>query len=1152
MIQLTRAAVFRWARSDVTEAGKRFFDSGAVQGSQRKGDLIVGSLKIGAARFVTQVTLQEGGAQVQCHCAMARNKGVCAHAIAVALDWLKRNQPQEEEVVFNAEHAPTLKQVEAWADPQVLVRAMRMVKSGDVTRVAFRYPEGKAVVQANLAELPVSFMMLPNGLARGKCPCAQSRDYGKLCEHIVATMVAVMHVYGNDERRAQYEADRQQMNRLAHAKGLIQRAPGGVPAKVRVFLADLNALKQQFEHGEVKVMVRLFVEEKAYTPQQLPPRAYAFSDADDALIGIFEDVAGGAFKDVLTLSATDFLAVLRCSERSWVGFVTTRQQLRFYTKPIVTPLMVRPNLEADALEVSVQLPAHAIPFVRGVQGYVVAGTQIAPLHATLPTPLQSLYQQPVSIPRDGFATFFKKELPLLTATLPLDDESVTFDLFTTTPATPKFCLELEGTEISILGKLSVIYGERRLTVGDTQEITLPDPDDFYHCYVRNREAEAEALERTRGLGFDGCVGKHLGVIDGARAILNLLGEHIPALRRDGWRVELRGSIQERFDQAEMIVPVVKVASNADGTFELTTSYDAPAGKLHIEARDVERALAYRNAYIEKDGQIAFVDLDALRTLRETLTSCRARAGATPGSLCVDAVHAPFIEASLANLEGIDFETHPDWRKRAAQQNREQMPEAVDLGPLENTLRPYQKEGVYWLRFLETCGFCGILADEMGLGKTLQTLTWLQLTRVREQAQRLPALIVCPTSLVENWRREALKFVPWLKCLVLSGPARVKDFASVPQMNLVITSYALIRRDTDFHSRCRYGTVVLDEAQAIKNQRTQNALAVKQLQADTRLVLSGTPIENGVSDLWSIMDFLMPDYLGKYEDFKVRYEDAVAFGGRMAEQAQAQLRRRLHPFLLRRVKKDVAPDLPDKIRSVMYCELTDVQRRTYDKIRDRVRSRMRNLVKEKGFERSRFEVLADLMRLRQICDDAALLKDDAPQTTEKTSAKLDALMELLAEARAGGHRMLVFSQFTSMLKRIAARLEEEGIRFCYLDGSTKHRLEACTQFNQDVGISAFLISLKAGGTGLNLTGADMVVHVDPWWNPAAEEQATDRAHRIGQKKTVQVIKMIAQDTIEEKVLELQKKKRALIEATVNASDDSIVSTLTLAEIEDLLA
>ena len=1151
-MNLSKREILAWASSDVTGQGSQLFASGAVQGSRLQGNVLGGSLKIGAARIVTRVTLGEGKPQVDCVCAVSK-RGVCQHAVAVALDWVQRNQPKEESVTFAAERAPTLVQIQKWADETVLRRAQQIVKSADVQEVMFRYPEGRALVLTNRAMLPVSFKMLPNGLAEGKCPCSQSRDYGRLCEHIVAAMLSVMHIYGNDERREMYEAERAHMQRMATASNLIQRSPRGKAAKICVFLPGEAALVDGFYHDEVAIGIRIFVDGVAQKPQALPRVPYAFSEGDEELLETLEDIAEGAIADTLMVSATDCLALLRSSERSWVSVGSARKPLAYQKRAVLTPLHVEPLPEENALKLSVQAPRGMTLLVHGVHGFAVSSTMVVPVAGTLPLPYQMLYREPVLISRDRLVHFYKNELPQLTASLPLDEESVSQDLFTTTPGTPKFALELEGTEIAVMAKLFAQYGNYRVTVGSQEEVSVSDPDDFYHCYVRNREAECAALDRTTEMGFDGRDGANLGSVNGRRAILNLLGEHIPAARRAGWKVRLTGAIETCFENAEMIVPVVSVkATGTNGAFEITTVYEAPQGKLTVGAAEIERALAHRNAYIEKDGQVAFLDIGAIQTLREALASCSARSGETPGSSRIEAVHAPFIEAALSGLEGIDFETHPDWRKRAAAQNRELMPEAVDLGRLEGTLRPYQKQGVYWLRFLETCGFCGILADEMGLGKTLQTLTWLQLPRVREQARRVPSLIICPTSLVENWRREAMKFVPWMRCLVLSGPDRAKLFASVPQQDLVITSYALIRRDAEFHARCKYAAVVLDEAQAIKNQRTQNALAVKQIQADTRLVLSGTPIENGVSDLWSIMDFLMPAYLGKYDDFKVRYEDAVELGGRMAELAQEQLRKKLHPFLLRRIKKDVAPDLPDKIRTVLYCTLTPSQRKVYDQIRDKVRSRMRSLVKEKGLEKSRFEVLADLMRLRQICCDAQLMADYQAKPGEETSAKLDALMELLVEARAGGHRMLVFSQFTSMLKRIAARLEAEGVRYCYLDGSTQNRLERCATFNQDAGIPVFLISLKAGGTGLNLTGADMVVHFDPWWNPAAEEQATDRAHRIGQKKTVQAIKMIAQDTIEEKVLALQQKKQQLIDATVNAGDTAIVSSLTLAEIEDLLA
>lgn len=1152
-MKLTREQIATWANAEVAAQGHKLYATGAVQGVQSSGEVIGGSLKIGAARIVTRLSMREGKPRVQCACAVAQREGMCAHAIALALAWVSRQSGEAEQTKFSAEQAPTLVQIERWADAATLARAQRLVKTGAVSQVRFAYPEGSATVEGNRVRLQVSFKMLPSGLAEGKCLCSDARDRGLLCEHIVAAMLAVMHTYGNEERRKLCEEERARMTKLAQATDLIRQSALGKEAKLRVLLPSPASLKESFYQDKVRIGILISVAGKSWKPQDLPRETYRFSEGDADLISVFEDIAGGAFRDTMTLSKADTLAVIHCAATSWVGFASTRKQLNVSRERVITPIQLRPNLEAEALEVSIGVPEGGILLVHGTQGFLVVGNEAYPVAGTLPLPYQMVYREMVRIPRDGLVSFYRNELAKMTAALPLDEESVPLELFTTTPGEPRFLLELDGDEQYVTARLTACYGNYHVKVGSREEISQPDPDDFYHCYVRNRDAERNALEYTQAMGFYGSDGSHLGTVSGVRTIRNLLGEYIPTVRRAGWSVILHGPIEHCFEAAEMIVPVVSATPIATGNaYELTTVYEAPQGKITVTPAEVERALAHGNAYLEKDGELVLIDLDALRTLRKTLTSCRATAGSTPGSSRVEAVHVPFVESMIASLEGIVFESHPNWRQRAAVQNREDKPQAVDLGRLESTLRPYQKEGVYWLRFLETCGFCGILADEMGLGKTLQTLTWLQLPRCREEARRAPALIVCPTSLVENWRREAMKFVPWLRCLVLSGPDRATKFEQVATSDLVITSYALIRRDTDFHAQCAYSAVVLDEAQAIKNQRTQNAQAVKRLRSDTRLVLSGTPIENGVSDLWSIMDFLMPDYLGRYDDFKLIYEDAVELGGRSAENAQAQLRKKLHPFLLRRVKKDVAPDLPDKIRSVVYCELTAAQRQAYDRIREHVRTRMRNLVKEKGFEKSRFEVLADLMRLRQICCDVALLEDYQTTAETDSSAKLNALMELLEEARSGGHRILVFSQFTSMLKRIGERLSAEGIRYCYLDGATKRRLDECARFNQDTSIPIFLISLKAGGTGLNLTGADMVVHFDPWWNPAAEEQATDRAHRIGQKRTVQAIKLIAQDTIEEKVLEMQRKKQSLIDATVNATDGSIVSTLTMAEIEDLLS
>jgi len=374
-------------------------------------------------------------------------------------------------------------------------------------------------------------------------------------------------------------------------------------------------------------------------------------------------------------------------------------------------------------------------------------------------------------------------------------------------------------------------------------------------------------------------------------------------------------------------------------------------------------------------------------------------------------------------------------------------------------------------------------------------------------------------------------------LVVSGPDRAQAFPLIDGADIVITSYALLQRDfEDAYVGREFSAAVIDEAQHIKNRQTKNAQAVKLLRAKRRLALTGTPVENSVTDVWSIFDFLMPEYLGDYETFKTGYEMPIADGGSAAEESLSRLKRKLHPFILRRLKQTVAKDLPPKIVKVSYCPMDDDTQREYTQVLAETRRDVGGMVREKGFAKSRFDILARLMKLRQIA----------------SKGKLDAFLEQVEAAISEGHRLLVFSQFVKMLQLIAAELQARGIEFCYLDGQTKDRLGECNRFNSNQKIPVFLISLMAGGTGLNLTGADMVVHYDPWWNPAVEDQATDRAHRIGQKRNVYVVKMIASGSIEEKVLELQRRKQAVIAATVSTTDAAVMEKLTAEDLAELLA
>ena len=409
------------------------------------------------------------------------------------------------------------------------------------------------------------------------------------------------------------------------------------------------------------------------------------------------------------------------------------------------------------------------------------------------------------------------------------------------------------------------------------------------------------------------------------------------------------------------------------------------------------------------------------------------------------------------------------------------------------------------------------------------------------------LIVCPTSLVFNWLAEAKKFTPGLKVVALHGARRHEHFEEIAGSDLVITSYALIRRDAERYRELEFDTLVLDEAQHIKNRQTQNAQAVKAVRAGHRLVLTGTPMENSVLDLWSIFDFLMPGYLGSATDFRERYEQPITRD--KDEAVQARLGRRLRPFILRRLKTEVAKDLPAKIQQVSFCELTDDQAQIYQQVLAVSRKEVMDAVGAQGVAKSKMIVLNALLRLRQICCDLRLLKLDNAEFNDESSGKLAMFGELLEEAIDGGHRVLVFSQFTTMLALLKDRLTAENIEFCYLDGATTNRGAVVEKFQGNPKIPVFLISLKAGGVGLTLTGADTVVHFDPWWNPAVEDQATDRAHRIGQTRVVTSYKLITRGTVEEKILALQQKKRAIIKATLGG-EETLADNLTWEEIQGL--
>jgi len=462
------------------------------------------------------------------------------------------------------------------------------------------------------------------------------------------------------------------------------------------------------------------------------------------------------------------------------------------------------------------------------------------------------------------------------------------------------------------------------------------------------------------------------------------------------------------------------------------------------------------------------------------------------------------------------------------------------------LRPYQKDGFDFLCHLAQIKLGGILADDMGLGKTLQTLAWLARLQQQNRKNPKPSLVICPASVLHNWRREANRFTPQLKVLVLeSGAARHNLRKQIPQHDLIVTNYALLRRDLEELQKFAFSAVILDEAQFIKNPDAQVTLSVKQLKSEHRLALTGTPLENRLLDLWSIVDFVQPGYLGSQEQFLETYEPRGVENVEMEQRiACRRLSAKLRPLLLRRLKKCVAKDLPDRIEQRRDCQLDDEQRKLYLAELRRSREQVMQAVAEKGINRSKIHVLAALTRLRQICCHPKLVGNDS------VSGKTETLFELLEPLLAEGQKVLVFSQFVQMLELLEAECRGRRIPTHILTGQTKDRQEVVAAFQNDASASVFLLSLRAAGTGLNLTTASYVVLYDPWWNPAVEAQAIDRSHRIGQTQTVNAYRLISPGTVEEKIWELQQNKAQTIADVLG--EEGFARSLSKSDLEYLFA
>jgi SNF2 family DNA or RNA helicase len=600
-------------------------------------------------------------------------------------------------------------------------------------------------------------------------------------------------------------------------------------------------------------------------------------------------------------------------------------------------------------------------------------------------------------------------------------------------------------------------------------------------------------------------------------VLNFLANYWDKLK-----TEYDAVFSSNFKEKTSSIKLAKIDYSATDEFDINLSLSTPGVNEVVLRENLARGQFYVESGKDAVTLVPPSIIEKLARAQRDLSGQVDRTLASKFSFKLKPAQLPYAEDLMQDLLGTNFETPETWkdRSRALKEiSRLKMPSLPE--PLFEILRGYQRIGVAWLFHLYNNHLGGVLADEMGLGKTVQALGFIHAIN---QLNPSPSLVVCPAGLLENWRREAKQFTPSLKVFCHRGQDRLQYFNDFDNYDIIVTSYGTLIRDIDLFRKIDFNAVVADEAQHIKNKYTQNARALRSLCAKGRVLLTGTPIENSVDDLRSLFEFLMPGYLAALPSTLRRDE---------RQWHDDRLRAQVSPYILRRSKALVAPELPEKIEKILFCEMDSEQRAMYNELKEKTQKTIFELEMSGASDgKIRFKALTQLLRLRQICADPRLLDETA---LPENSAKLRVLRELIEESIDGNHRMLIFSQFVSILQFLKQDLESQNIKFSYIDGDTKNRVEVCEHFNNDNSIPVFLISLKAGGTGLNLTGADTVVHFDPWWNPAVEAQATDRTHRIGQKKVVTSIKLIVCDTVEERVLDLQRTKAHLLENLLDSSN-----------------
>lgn len=752
------------------------------------------------------------------------------------------------------------------------------------------------------------------------------------------------------------------------------------------------------------------------------------------------------------------------------------------------------------------------------------------------------------IPTADVEEFREKYLLPLANQIALSGDLITWETKQVEPVRRMYLEELQG---ELQARLRFGYGEHEVAFDPSLPgMTIQRQPESWGLVriIRQPEVEAEAY-RLVPSSFSGMKrGTQPGLFSLRARVhpVDFLLQRIPRLIEQGFEIYGEEALKTARVNRHQPTLAINISSGLDW-FDLQAV--VKYGDIEVALPDIRKAIRKKEKYVKlADGTIGAIPEEWVERYRHLF----AVGEETAAGIRLSNHHLTLVDQLLAEADHAQIDSEFDRRRARLRDFSGIIPQDLPQ-KFQGELRPYQKAGYDWLHFLREFGLGGCLADDMGLGKTVQALVFLQSLReaCESGSAHLPAdLVVLPRSLVVNWQREAARFTPELRVFVYFDQGRPKDPSIFDQYDLVLTTYGILRRDISLLRNYTFHYVLLDESQAIKNPLSQTAKAARLLDARHRLVLTGTPVENNTVELWSQFAFINPGLLGNLEYFQSEFTTPIE---KKQDERKAQfLRKLIYPFILRRTKEQVAPELPSRTERILYCDMQPAQRKLYNRTRDYYRALLLGMIAEEGLENVRLKILEGLLRLRQICNHPRLVQPDF----RGESGKFELLLETLETLRSEGHKSLVFSQFVQMLKIVRQELDERQIPYVYLDGQTRDRMARVDTFQNDSrrplpALPFFLISLRAGGLGLNLTAADYVIHIDPWWNPAVEMQASDRTHRIGQDKPVIIYKLIVRDTVEEKILLLQERKKALVNQLIS-TEASFFKSLTAEDIKALFS